>query len=229
MLESTVMAYDPATESWTKKADMPTARFGVSACVVDGKIYAIGGCTDGYQSFKRVEVYDPATDSWTRKADMPTQRFALGTCVAAGQVYAIGGLSPTGAEANERYDPVTDSWTKESPLRQKRLGPVVGLVGHRIYAIGGSYPSPTPTMFSVAEEYDLWKVAPPSITMSATRIGDSKLELRWQIEAQIPVWGVVLQESEAPQGPWSDLILDAQSPAVITMTEPMKLYRLRIP
>ena len=28
---------------WTKKADMPTARMGHTTCVVEGKIYAIGG------------------------------------------------------------------------------------------------------------------------------------------------------------------------------------------
>jgi hypothetical protein len=224
-----MMAYDPATESWTKRADMPTARFGLSACVVDGKIYAVGGCTDGYQSYKRVEVYDPATDSWARKADMPTQRFALGTCVAAGQVYAIGGLSPTGAEANELYDPAMDSWTKKTPLHQKRLGLVLGLVGHCVYAIGGSYPYPQPTMFSAVEEYDLWQATPPLITMVATSVGDSKLELRWQIHEPTPVGGVVLQVADAAQGPWRDLTVDAESPVLVKMTNSMTFYRIRTP
>ena len=37
-----------AEESWIIKADMPTARVGVSTSVVDGKIYAIGGALDSY-------------------------------------------------------------------------------------------------------------------------------------------------------------------------------------
>jgi N-acetylneuraminic acid mutarotase len=40
---STVEEYDPATDTWTARADMPTARWGLSASVVNGKIYAIGG------------------------------------------------------------------------------------------------------------------------------------------------------------------------------------------
>jgi len=32
-----------AEDTWTRKADMPTARLGLSTSVVDGKIYAIGG------------------------------------------------------------------------------------------------------------------------------------------------------------------------------------------
>ena len=36
----------PKRDSWTKKADMPTARMGLAAAVVGGKIYAIGGAAD---------------------------------------------------------------------------------------------------------------------------------------------------------------------------------------
>ena len=46
--------------TWTRKIDMPTARLGLSANTVNGKIYAIGG---GYNiegpSLRTVEEYDP--------------------------------------------------------------------------------------------------------------------------------------------------------------------------
>ena len=38
-----VEVYDPSTDTWTRKADMPTARGFFGTAVVDGKIYAIGG------------------------------------------------------------------------------------------------------------------------------------------------------------------------------------------
>ena len=53
-------------DTWTKKADMPTARAGLSTSVVSGKIYAIGG--EG----GTVEEYNPVTDTWTKKTRMPT-------------------------------------------------------------------------------------------------------------------------------------------------------------
>jgi hypothetical protein len=56
--------------TWTRKADMPTARLFFTTSVVDWKIYSIGGIG----SPKKVEEYDPATDIWTRKADLPTGR-----------------------------------------------------------------------------------------------------------------------------------------------------------
>ncbi len=86
---ATVEEYDPATDTWTRKADMPTPRFSLSASVVDGRIYAIGGSTLA-PGVAVVEVYDPATDTWTRRAPMPTARRNLSTCVLAGRIYAIG-------------------------------------------------------------------------------------------------------------------------------------------
>ena len=40
---SVVQEYDPATNNWTKKADMPTARGYPSTCAVGRRIYVIGG------------------------------------------------------------------------------------------------------------------------------------------------------------------------------------------
>ena len=72
-----------AEENWMRKADMPTQRSGFDTCIVDGKIYAIGGEIGGFGnlSVSTVEMYDPKTDTWERKADMPTppfQRICLG-------------------------------------------------------------------------------------------------------------------------------------------------------
>ena len=32
-----------AEKTWTQRADMPTARYNFGTCVVDGKVFAIGG------------------------------------------------------------------------------------------------------------------------------------------------------------------------------------------
>jgi len=59
-LFSTVRAYDPATNTWTKKADLPTARGGHSSVAVNGKIYVIGGGGEyvGDTPTEKVEEYD---------------------------------------------------------------------------------------------------------------------------------------------------------------------------
>jgi hypothetical protein len=50
--------YDPATNTWTTKADMPTARSGLATSAVNGKIYAIGGWVGGGTTLSTVEEYD---------------------------------------------------------------------------------------------------------------------------------------------------------------------------
>src|SRR5436190_665394 len=44
---ATVEAYDPATDRWVSRAAMPTARSGLGAAFLGGRIYAIGGLSAG--------------------------------------------------------------------------------------------------------------------------------------------------------------------------------------
>ena len=72
--------YDPATNTWTNKSPMPTARNHAFSGVVNGKIYVIGGRlgaahVTASSNTDVVEEYDPARDSGARvKSRMPTPR-----------------------------------------------------------------------------------------------------------------------------------------------------------
>jgi N-acetylneuraminic acid mutarotase len=132
---------------WTTKADMPTPRWEHYTCVVDGKIYVIGGAGPVYQTLGTVEVYDPATDTWTEKSEMPTARQGLSTSVVNGKIYAIGGgASPSAGYGTavdtfstvEEYDPVTDTWTTKSPMPTSRGWHSANVVDEKIYIFGGS-------------------------------------------------------------------------------------------
>jgi len=129
-----------AEGNWTRKADMPTARFGLPTCVVDGKVYAIGGGRDLFGAYlATVEVYDPTTDAWTEKANLPTARCFLSVCVANGRIYAIGGSpnAQTGSSIVEEYDPAMDTWTRKANMPTSRTFLSTCVVGETIYAIGG--------------------------------------------------------------------------------------------
>jgi len=136
---STVEVYDPATDTWTKKADMPTGRARLSTSVVDGKIYAIGGSPHRDAEVSTVEVYDPATDTWTKKTDMPRARNWLSTSLVNGKIYAIGGKiypSATMVSTVEEYDPTTDTWTKKADMPTARGQHFASVVDGKIYVIG---------------------------------------------------------------------------------------------
>jgi len=160
-----VEAYDPATDTWTRKADMPTARRTVAACVVDGRIYVLGG-NASYASIEllpTVEVYDPTTDTWTQASDMPAGPTNHHTAsVVDGKMYIIGGcvwgkayMSPVVFV----YDPATDTWTTAADLPTPRWDHTANVVDGKIYVIGGrvgeeaAYPNLSPV--STVEEYGL--------------------------------------------------------------------------
>jgi len=162
---STVEEYDPATDAWTTKSEMPTARGFHDASVVDGRIYIIGGTSsipNSGTAILAVEVYEPATDTWTRKANIPARRDAGSTSVVNGKIYAFGGYS-NGRRAHE-YDPVADTWTRKADMPTWRVGVSTSVVEGRIYAIGG-HPgySPYPGI-AIVDVYDpatdTWTTAP---------------------------------------------------------------------
>jgi N-acetylneuraminic acid mutarotase len=85
-----VEEYDPKTDTWTKRASIPTPRCYFGTAVVDGKIYVMGGWTPA-GSTQTVAIYDPETDTWTEGIDMPERRSSLSASVVNGRIYAIGG------------------------------------------------------------------------------------------------------------------------------------------
>jgi N-acetylneuraminic acid mutarotase len=105
---STVYAYDPQTNTWAKKKDMPTPRFAVQTYLVDGRIYVMGGSQSEGTALSTVEVYDPANDTWTSLAIMPQRLFAHSGATVNGRIYVLGGSSDwtTGGLDVWQYDPL---------------------------------------------------------------------------------------------------------------------------
>ncbi len=133
-----ISVYIHAQDGWTKKKDLPKG--GGSACVVDGKIYVLGGTTaGGLNDLAYNLVYDPSIDSWEEKEPMPTARGFLTTAVVDGIIYAIGGGYPNAKNKVEAYDPVTNSWTTKANMLDNRLGMKAAVVDGMIYIIGGNY------------------------------------------------------------------------------------------
>lgn len=127
-------------ETWISRAKVPTSRYAFAACVLDNKIYAIGGWK-GYESLAVVEEYDPATDAWTRRSPLQNPRDRLAACALDGKIYAIGGaygIDQIVKSTVEIYDPMTDSWSPGVPLPTGLALLAACVVEGKIYAIGGA-------------------------------------------------------------------------------------------
>ena len=89
-----VERYDPAKDSWTTLASMPTKRWGLSVNAVDGALYAIGGSITsgwGVGTVATVERYNPKRDKWDTRADMSKKRWLHASQKVDGQIYVMGG------------------------------------------------------------------------------------------------------------------------------------------
>ncbi|MBM3241110.1 sigma-70 family RNA polymerase sigma factor [Candidatus Poribacteria bacterium] len=128
--------------TWTKRADMPTARALFATAVVDGEIYAIGGLAN-WAILSAVEVYDAKTDTWEKKANMPNARCNLSAAVVNGEIYVVGGETALGVPTKivAVYNPKTDTWTRKAdfPIAATNLG--IGVVNGKIYTVGGWSPT----------------------------------------------------------------------------------------
>ena len=130
--------YDPSTDTWTTKVDMPNKRYNLTSSVVNNKIYCIGGEHATLNKRNINEEYDPSTDSWTTKTEMTTHRFNLSSSVIENKIYCIGGkIGSSVLDTNECYDPLTDTWTTKSSIETTLEESIAETVGNCIYIIGG--------------------------------------------------------------------------------------------
>src|SRR5260221_607005 len=83
-------------KTWQREADLPVPRGHVTAAVLDGKIYALGGA-HGHDVTQidqdACHRFDPATKQWTRIASLPDGRshFESSTIVRQGRILIVGG------------------------------------------------------------------------------------------------------------------------------------------
>lgn len=147
ILSSLNEVYDPLTDTWETRKSMPTNRSQLSANVVDGKIYLVGGKTGGqYSTVDLNEVYDPQTDSWSTKAPIPYSVVQYASAVVEGKIYIMGGQDEFAKSVNldivQIYSPSTDTWSFGTPMPnvvwQAAAGATTGLwAPKRIYVFGG--------------------------------------------------------------------------------------------
>lgn len=143
-----VEAYNPATDRWTQKKDMPISRLYFGIAVVAGKVYLIGG-NEGLgleaheQRMDRVDIYNPTTNTWAKGPKIPTRRSYMRAEVVSDHIYVIGGSGwPVAGWGPflpriEEYDPISRQWRKKQDMLDLRTSFGTVVVEDDIYLIGG--------------------------------------------------------------------------------------------
>lgn len=149
--------YDPATDTWTPIAPLPLPRGAAAACVLNGKIYVMGGAPRA--RLRDFAAYDPATDTWEQLPPMPTGREHLAAVAMNGKVIALGGRVGFGEAGTlydrvEAYDPQTRTWSHMPPMPNARSGFAAAHVAGRIFVCGGEWDFTAPN--GLIEEAELY-------------------------------------------------------------------------
>ena len=141
-----VEVYDPLTNRWEKRADMPTKRGLTDAVVVDGKIYVLGGYTWrmvpglAERFVTRIEEYNPKTDKWRKLPDMPMFKGWFATVAVDNEIYTLGGMNLENRTVYisdvDVYNPTVDKWRKIESMTLLK-GTTAVVVKGTIYALGG--------------------------------------------------------------------------------------------
>jgi len=132
--------YDPATDTWTYKASMPTPRDYFAIAAYQNKIYCIGGAVGfsvdertGFHSYIGSgvnEVYDTVTNRWVTKSPIPDYGMECQAHVVNGKIYVMDWSFVYA------YDPENDSWATKTrmpkPYPKYDSSPVSAVVDNKI-------------------------------------------------------------------------------------------------
>jgi Kelch motif len=94
----TAYSYDPGTNTWTKRADLPIELWASASSVADGKLLVSTGITNGSRTATNQGfAYDPRTDTWSA---LPNSTYASFRSAGACGFYKVGGGTPYNSETS---------------------------------------------------------------------------------------------------------------------------------
>ena len=143
VLLSDFYMFDPGTNTWTQKANLPINLGGAACFTVNGKGYLASGASGVGNVVSNVYQYDPVFDVWTAEAAFPgTARensygFSVGD---TGYVFAGFG----GSELNDlwAYNTTNNTWTQKTSMPSSVRSTISGFVINGIAYTGlGEYNS----------------------------------------------------------------------------------------
>ena len=133
---SALEVYDPATNTWTRRASMSVARDHCAGAVIDGKFYVVAG-RGSAGAGTALEVYDPVANNWSMRARMPTFRSGAAAAAVNGELWVFGGETPGIRPEVEAYNSATNTWRRLADMPTPRHGISAGVIGNRVYLAGG--------------------------------------------------------------------------------------------
>ena len=218
---STVEAYDPKTNQWTKKSNLPKGLVFLTASVADGIIYVFSGT----ETF----AYDPKTDRWVAKAQYSPWSWGLMSSTVDGIIYLFGGMTQDMRGSYDfvlAYDPAQNRFSARRKMPRTRLVAGCGVIAGKIYLAAGiskePVVNPDEVYYRVLDVFDPQGGVTPQI-LSAALESTNRLKLDWQAEAGFK-YGVE-SSPEVPTNHWTRVTL----PTGLTVTAAIGVVEMSCP
>src|SRR3569623_459227 len=167
--KNTVYAYAPVTDSWERRADMPTFRSGSVSALVYDRVYVMGGGfkhpNGQFRFLTTVEIYSPDRDVWEIGPDLLMPNDYPAVADLAGALYVLGDHHPDATKAGPkpapgfdfcaRLDLASGQWEEITPLQKPRFALAAVVAGGQILPMGGVAFTPDGFYnFTLVERYD---------------------------------------------------------------------------
>ncbi|WP_129338357.1 kelch repeat-containing protein [Cellulomonas endophytica] len=141
----TVHRYDPAANTWTRLADLATARGGAAAVVRDGVLWVLGGMDGSGASLATTERLTLTGGTWTAGPALATARDNAAAAATTAGILVVGGRTrlASGTEVagnlagTELLAPGATTWRSAAPVPTGRRSAAVGVLGGEVVVAGG--------------------------------------------------------------------------------------------
>ena len=140
-----VDVYDPASDSWTRKKDMPTRLTHLNPAIDGNTIWFAGGFKGKHPGPVTDEVwkYDVASDSWTTGPALPERRAGGGLAIVGRKLHYFGGYkADRDTNSGDHWSLPLDggkAWQREADLPDPRGHVSAAVLDGKIYALGGDH------------------------------------------------------------------------------------------
>src|SRR5215203_5000413 len=117
----------------------PTPREHLAVVAAQGRLYAVGGRTAGYDTnLATVESWRPGERRWRREPQVPERRGGTGAASMGARIVSVGGEAPEGTIRSVYvFDTRSRTWSRVGDLPRPRHGVGVATVDANVYVVGG--------------------------------------------------------------------------------------------
>lgn len=140
LLSGSLQEASGQTRNWQFRTPMPTARTGVSAVILDDRVYVMGGQDANGNALNVVETYDPLTNTWESGPSLRSGRYNAAAVIFEGNIVLMGGSDSGGVALKkvEIFNRSENRWESFDNMESEREGLAAVVLEGQLYAMGGS-------------------------------------------------------------------------------------------